>query len=131
MPRRTQKCKQSWNCLSSANRLYSSRYRTTCFCDASEKAYRGIAYLKFEFMKEKPYCSSFMVKVRLAPIKTFSLPRVELNAAVLGIRPYKSVIKELDLPIYKTTFWKDSTLMLQYIRNDSQCFKTYFANRVT
>ena len=60
-----------------------------------------------------------MVKDRLAPIKTFSLPRVELNAAVLGIRPYKSVIKELDLPIYKTTFWKDSTLMLQYIRNDS------------
>ena len=101
------------------------------FCDASEKAYGAVAYLKFQFMKNKPHCSFVMAKNRLAPIKTISLPRLELNAAVLGIRLYKSIIKELDLPISQTMFWTDSTLVLQYLRNETQRFKTYVANRVT
>ena len=53
------------------------------------------------------------------------------NAAVLGIRLYKSIIKELDLPIYETKFWADPTLALQYLRNEIERFKTYVANRVT
>ena len=69
-------------------------------------------------------------KKRLAPIQTVSLPRLGLNASVLSIRLYKSIIKELDLPIYKTTFWTDSTLVLQYLRNETQHFKKYVANRV-
>ena len=86
------------------------------FCDASEKTYGAVAYLKFQFLKDKPHCSFIMAKNKLAPIKTASLPRLELNAAVLIIKPYKSIIKELDLPIYKTTFWTDSTLVLQYLK---------------
>ena len=70
-----------------------------------------------------------MAKNKVARIKTVSLPRLELNAAVLVIRIYKSIIKELDLPIYKTTFWADSPLVLQYLRNETQRFKTYAANR--
>ena len=89
------------------------------FCDASEKAYGAVAYLKFQFMKDKPHCSFVMAKNRLAPIKTISLPRLELNTAVLGIRLYKSIIKELDLPISQTMFWTDSTLVLQYLRNEN------------
>ena len=92
------------------------------FCDASEKAYGAVAYLKFQFKKDKPHCSFVMAKNRLIPIKTVSLPRLELNVAVLGIRLYKSINKELDLPIYKTTFWRDSTLVLQYLRNETQRF---------
>ena len=78
------------------------------FCEASEKAYGVVAYLKFQFMKDKPQCSFVMAKNTLALIKTISLLRLQLNAAVLGIRLYKTIIKELDLPIYKSTFWTDS-----------------------
>ena len=63
-----------------------------------------------------------MAKNRLAPIKTVSLPMLELNAAALSIRLYKSIIKELDLPIYKRTFWTNSTLVLQYLRNETKAF---------
>ena len=66
---------------------------------------------------------------RPAPIKT--VPRLGLNASVLSIRLYKSIVKELDLPIYKTTFLTDLTLVLQYLRNETQHFKKYVANRVT
>ena len=40
-------------------------------------------------------------------------------------------IKELDLPIYKTTFSTDSTLVLPFLRNETQRFQTYVANRAT
>ena len=70
-----------------------------------------------------------MAKNRLAPIKTVYLPKLELNAAVLGISLYKSIIEESDLPIYKTTFWTNSTLVLQHLRNETQFFKTYVVNR--
>ena len=68
-------------------------------CDASEKAYGAVAYLKFQLIKDKQHCSYIMTKSRLAPIKTVSLPKLELNASVLGVRLHKSIIKELDLPI--------------------------------
>ena len=32
------------------------------FCDASEKAYGAVAYLKFQFIKDKPHCSFLMAK---------------------------------------------------------------------
>ena len=56
------------------------------FCDASELAYGAVAYLKFEFGLKMPHCSFVTSKNRLAPIKTISLPRLEINAAVLGVR---------------------------------------------
>ena len=58
---------------------------------ASERAYGVVAYLKFQFMKEKPHCSFIMAKNRLAPIKTVSLARRELNSTVFGIRLHKSI----------------------------------------
>ena len=56
------------------------------FCDASELAYCAVAYLKFEFGLKMPHYSFATSKNRLAPKKTISLPRLEVNAAVLGVR---------------------------------------------
>ena len=75
------------------------------FCDTSELAYGAV----------KSHCSFVISKSRLAAIKTISLPRVELSAAVLGVRLYTMIIKETNLPIQKVLFWTDSTLVLQYL----------------
>ena len=72
-----------------------------------------------------------MSKNRLAPIKAISLPRLELNAAVLGVRLYTMIIKEIKLSIQNVFFWTDSTLGLQYLRNERHRFKVYVANGVT
>ena len=74
------------------------------FCDASELAYGAVAYLKFEFELEKPHCSFIMSKNRFSPIKTILLPRLELNAAVLGVRLYTMIIKKNKLVNSKCTF---------------------------
>ena len=90
-----------------------------------------VAYLKFEFELERPHYSFLMSKNRLAPIKTILLPCLELNAAVLGFRLDTMIIKEINLPVQNVFFWTDSTLVMQYLRNERHYFKVYVANRVT
>ena len=69
-----------------------------------------------------------MSKSKLAPIKTVTLPRLELNAAVTGVRMYKMIIRETDLPVERTVFWSDSTLTLQYLRNITLSSNVYVSN---
>jgi hypothetical protein len=57
------------------------------FCDASELAYGCVGYLRYGF-KESGFATAFvMSKSRLAPIKSVTLPRLELNAARTGGEP--------------------------------------------
>ena len=72
-----------------------------------------------------------MSKSRLSPIKTITLPRLELNAAVIGARLSRLLLHELDLPVERVQYWTDSTLVLQYINNNSHRVKVFVANRVT
>ena len=101
------------------------------FCDASDLAHGAVAYLRFKFELEKPRCSFVILKSRLIPIKTISLSRLELNAAVLGGRLYTMIIKEINLSIQNVLLWTDSTLVLQYLKNQRHRFKVYVANGVT
>ncbi len=72
-----------------------------------------------------------MSKSRLAPIKTITLPRLELSAARLGARLGHFLRHELDLPMERIQYWTDSTLTKQYITNDTHRMKVFVANRVT
>ena len=95
------------------------------FSDAPEVEYGTVAYLRFIFKTKKPHCLFAMTNTRLAPMKTISLSRLELNAAVLGVRLYKMIIKEVDLLIQTIKSWTDSVLVLQHIRNETHRFKVY------
>ena len=72
-----------------------------------------------------------MSKSRLAPIKTVTLPRLELDGARCGARLARLVVRELHLPIERIKYWSDSTLTLQYIQNRRHRMKSRVANRVT
>ena len=71
-----------------------------------------------------------MAKSNLAPIKTMTLPRLELSSAVSAVRLYRSIIRDIELKIEQVYFWTDSTLNIQYISNDEFRFKTFVANRI-
>ncbi|XP_074641169.1 uncharacterized protein LOC141898922 [Tubulanus polymorphus] len=100
------------------------------FADASEIGYGAVSYIRFDF-NGNAHCSFVLGKSRVTPIKTLSIPRLELAAAVLATLLDKMILKELDPPTERSWFWTDSTAVLKYIHNESRRFQVYVANRVS
>lgn len=72
-----------------------------------------------------------MKESRVAPLKTVSIPRLELTAALLAAQLFTTVCKELNYPMYPVTFWTDSMSVIYYIRNESTRLACFAANRVS
>ena len=101
------------------------------FGDASELAFGAVSYARFIFPNGKIYVAFIMSRSRMAPLRQLSIPRLELQAAVLSCRLADSVKRNMTLNIISTTFWSDSKIVLQYIQNESRRFHTFVANRVS
>ena len=71
-----------------------------------------------------------MGKSRNAPVKFTSVPRLELQAAVLATRMNNCIRSEFDLNIEGTHYWTDSAIVLHYLRNPNLRLQTFVANRV-
>ena len=98
------------------------------FSDASEVGYGAASYLRLVNDQGRIHCGLIMAKSRVAPLKTITVPRMELTAAVVSVKLHKFITEQLDLLINKTVFWTDSTLVLQYIRNEARRFHTFVTN---
>ena len=99
------------------------------FVDASEDAYAAVVYMCST--NENGKISRFVAsKTKVAPVKAMSIPRLELMAAVLGVRLATAVTRALEVKIDDVNFWSDSMNVLYWIRNRSRQFKTFVANRV-
>lgn len=70
-------------------------------------------------------------KVRVAPLKRVTLPRLELLAALLGARLLKFVMLALELP-ENTSYscWTDSKIVEGWIKGESSRWKQFVRNRV-
>ena len=101
------------------------------FCDASESGYRTVSYLRLEYLDGFTECAFVTGKSRNAPIKSVSIPRLELRRTLLAGRIDSAVRQESEFSFQKVIFWTDSMIVLNYIRNESRRFQTYVTNRVT
>jgi len=100
------------------------------FADASEKAYGCCCYLRC-IKPDEVHTVLIASKGRVCPIKQVTIPRLELQAAVLSSQMNHMMISELDLEIEESYFWSDSQIVLAYIKNDEKRLKVYVANRVS
>ena len=99
------------------------------FCDASQDGYGVVAYLRI--CKSSSVHIKFVVgKSRLAPIKSVSIPRLELEAATLAAKLNVAILREVRRTDLMTIFWTDSTTVLHMIHNSSKRFPTFVANRL-
>ena len=100
------------------------------FADALEVAFGAATYWRFETQDHSYHCSFIFGKTRLAPIKPLTIPRLELQAAVMAVRMSQTIQKELDVMPSQITYWTDSTTVLSYIKTQGARFHTFVANRV-
>ncbi|XP_058809946.1 uncharacterized protein LOC131675118 [Phymastichus coffea] len=100
------------------------------FTDASTKAYATVAYLRIETNNGDVQLSLVMAKARVAPKKPMTIPRLELQAALLGTKIAATIEQELDIKIGKRVFWSDSSTVLHWIRGEPREKQVFVANRL-
>ena len=97
----------------SINRLYFENgctdMRPHIFTDASEEAMCIVAYLQEEATLKPTYVIG---KCRVAPIRHTTILKLELQAAVYGVRLRKQILNEHDVRIDEIYHWTDSLTVL-------------------
>lgn len=100
------------------------------FCDASTKAYAAACYFRFEYQDGEIKIVLVAAKARVTPLKPSSVPRLELQAALMGARLAHTVTKEHDLQIGEKFYWTDSKTTLAWIRSDPRNYKAFVGHRL-
>lgn len=100
------------------------------FTDASEKAYCAAAYLRC--VKENRECTTSLItsKMKVAPLKKMTIPRLELMGALIGARLGKFISNNLNVNDNEMYFWTDSMITFHWIRSSSKQWKPFVENRV-
>ena len=100
------------------------------FTDASQQTYGAATYSRHLYEDGSVTCRLVASKSRVAPLQAVSIPRLELMAAVVGLRLAEAVGNILNLPKHEWLFWSDSVDVLYWIRGRSRKFKPFVANSV-
>ena len=100
------------------------------FSDASEKAYGSCSYIRCINKRGEIHTALLFSKSKVAPIKPLSIPRLELQAALLSARIDSMLRRELSIDLAKSHFWVDSEIALKYIKNDTRRFHVFVSNRI-
>ncbi|CAG9137857.1 unnamed protein product [Plutella xylostella] len=100
------------------------------FCDASTQAMCAVAYFRWIDCHGNVSVAFVSSRCRVAPVQPASVPRLELQAALLAARLADTLIKEHRLNVTKRFFWCDASVVLHWINNDARNYKTFVANRL-
>ncbi|GFV61616.1 uncharacterized protein TNCV_187741 [Trichonephila clavipes] len=100
------------------------------FADASERCYGAAVYCKSKNLKSETLVRLITSKSRVAPIKSLTIPRLELCAAVLLAKLVKRVVAALQLETAELYVWSDSMIVLAWLRKEPMDLKTFVQNRV-
>ena len=101
------------------------------FGDASPKAYGCCVYIVCGYRNGEVSSRLVLSKARVAPLKSVSLPRLELMGALLCARLAVFVRQALRLaPESTLRCWTDSKIALAWIKSDPCRWKAFVANRV-
>jgi hypothetical protein len=87
------------------------------FADTSSVAFGAVAYFRTT-LNNRVHVSFVMEKGRSASLRPTTIPRMELQAAVLAVRLSVLIKKELRIPIASFEYHTDSQIVLWQLRSD-------------
>lgn len=119
----------------SINFMQAENLQLHVFCDASVEAYSAIAFVRIQ-VGEKVEIKFIMAKTRVTPTKnttvnSLTIPRLELEAALLGSKISKTIIDEHNVKFDKLILWTDNTAVWYWIKSETKGYKQFVANRLS
>ena len=102
------------------------------FGDCSQEFYSAVAFLRAQMNTSsgpKTELAFVLGKARVAPMKVKTIPKLELQAALLAARLKQDICRALRVKINRVFMWTDSTTVLQWL-NSATKHPIFIANRV-
>ena len=104
------------------------------FGDSSQDVFSGVGFLRAQVTctsgKITTELAFVLGKARVAPMKVMTVPKLELQAALLAARLKREICRALTVTVDKVFMWTDSTIVLQWI-NSTNKHPIFIANRVS
>lgn len=110
--------------------LTSDDVQLHLFADASEAAFSAVAY--WRVVHAGGVDVSFVLgRTRCAPLQPLSIPRLELQAALLATRLLTEIRDtHPNIALRKVVLWSDSTTVLSWLHSDQRKYKPFVQVRV-
>ena len=100
------------------------------FTDASSSAFAAVIYARQPAFSQTSAQQIFVIgKSRVSVIKQKSIPKLEFEAAVLGVRLIRRVRNAFFCTFSVVEFWTDSCVVLNWIQRQNK-LKSFVAHRV-
>ena len=100
------------------------------FSDGSTLAYGACAYIRWKLASGGYWTQLIMAKCKVGPKHIVSIPRMELNGAVLSNRIKNFLVKETNLVFGTVYHLVDSSTVLGYLQKECGKFKPYEGVRI-
>ena len=117
--------------ISSSSELQQDLPELIIMVDGSQQASCSLAYVRWILKDGSGECHFLTGKTRVAPLRKISVPRMELQAAVLGVRLCAKIEQYSGLQFSKKYFLTDASSVLGMIRGDCSTFLEFVGTRVS
>ncbi|XP_061720563.1 uncharacterized protein LOC133527531 [Cydia pomonella] len=101
------------------------------FSDASLHAYGACAYIRTYDEGSDVTVRLLCAKSKVSPLKSLTIPKLELSGALVAAKLYKKITDSLRLVFNKVYFWCDSTIVISWLGMSPHLLKPFVQNRVT
>ena len=98
--------------------------------DPSSVTYEAVSFLQIR-TKDDIRCKFVSGKSRLCPIKEkfLTIPKLELQVAVIAARMKTKIVEEIELGINQVFMWSDSKTVINFMKNEHTRFNVYILHR--